>query len=77
MKLIYSYHWKLKKRYRPDISDDLIEYALQNSDEMRDKHWQDASNVICRVPPMGRILKVVYKRIGKTQIKVITAFWLD
>lgn len=77
MRLVYSNHWKLKKRYRPEITDDLIEYALQNSDELRDKHWPDASNAICRVPPMGRILKVVYRKIGVNQIKVITAFWLD
>ena len=77
MKLEYSKHWKHKKKYRKDITDDLIEYAVQNSKEMRDKHWPDASNAVCRVPPMGRILKVVYRKIGKNKIRVITAFWLD
>ncbi len=77
LKFIYSKHWIRKKRYRKDISDYLIEYAIQNSNELKDKHWEDASNAVCRVPPTGRILKVVYKRIGKDRMKIITAFWLD
>ena len=77
MKLTYSNHWILKKRKRDNISDDLIEYAVQNSNEIRDKYWEDASNAICRVPPSGRLLKVVYKRIGKDKIKIITSFWID
>ncbi len=77
MKFVYSHHWLLKKQYRPEITDDLIAYAIENSNELRDKHWVNASNAVCRVPPMGRILKVVYRRIGKNTIKIITAFWLD
>ena len=77
MRFIHSNHWRWKRKYRKDITDDLIEYALLNSNELKDKHWQDASNAVCRVPPMGRILKVVYRRIGKDRIKIITAFWLD
>ena len=77
MKFEYSIHWKYKKEIRKEITDDLIEYAIRHSNELRDKHWPDASNAVCRVPPMGRILKVVYKRIGKEKIKIITAFWLD
>ena len=77
MKFVYSSHWNFKKRYRPDITDDLIEYAILNSNELKDKHWEDASNAISRVPPIGRILKVIYKRINKEQIKIITAFWID
>ena len=77
MKYVYSKHWNHKKKYRKEITIDLIGYAIQNSNETRDKHWPDASNAVCRVPPMGRILKVVYKRIGEDKIKIITAFWLD
>ena len=55
----------------------MIEYALQHSNVLKDKNWPDALNAICRVPPMGRILKVVYKRTGKNKTKIITAFWLD
>lgn len=77
MQLEYSKHWKRKKRYRKEITDDFIEYAIINSNELKDKYWEDALNVICRVPPIGRILKVVYKKIGKNKIKIITAFWLD
>ena len=73
----YSKHWKRKKEFRKEISDDLIEYAIQHSNELRDRHWPDVLNAISRVPPMGRILKVVYKKIGKGKIKIITAFWLD
>ncbi len=77
MTLIYSDHWKLKRRYRKDISDDLIEYAINNSNILKDKRWSDAFNAICRVPPPGRILKVVYKKAGVSNYKIITAFWLD
>ncbi len=77
MKLVYSKHWKRKMRYRKDITDNLIEYALLNSNILRDKYWENALNAICRVPPSGRILKVVYRRLNKNRVKIITAFWLD
>ncbi|MFH1365517.1 MAG: hypothetical protein ABIH28_02960 [archaeon] len=54
----------------------MIEYAISNSNELNDKLWEDALNVICRIPPSGRILKVVYKK-EKSKNKIITAFWLD
>lgn len=72
----YSEHWMRKRKFRPDITDDVLEYAITNSNELKDKYWEDASNAVCRVPPSGRILKVVYKRTGK-RYKIITAFWLD
>ncbi|MBS3095177.1 DUF4258 domain-containing protein [Candidatus Woesearchaeota archaeon] len=72
----YSKHWLKKKEYRLDITDDLIEYCIQNSGRLKDRHWDDAWNSICRIPPSGRILKVVYKRKGKG-IKILTAYWLD
>ena len=74
MKFEYSLHWKQKKEIRNEIADDLIEYAISHSNVLSDKNWKDASNAICRVPPMGRILKVVYRRISKDKIKIITAF---
>ena len=77
MKFVYSLHWRRKRQVRKEITDDLIEYAIQHSNALRDKNRNDALNSICRVPPMGRILKVVYKRLGKDKIKIITAFWLD
>ncbi|MDO8623604.1 MAG: DUF4258 domain-containing protein [archaeon] len=76
MKIINSEHWKRKRKYRKDITDDIIEYAIKNSNELRDKYWENALNAICRVPLSGRILKVVY-RLEKNKIKIITAFWLD
>jgi len=55
----------------------MFEYAIQNSDILPDKHWDDALNAICTIPYTGKVLKVVYKKIGKSEIKIITAFWLD
>ena len=76
MALIYSEHWIKKRKYRKDITDDMIEYAIQNSNELKDKYWEDALNAICRIPPSGRILKVIYRK-EKSKLKIITAFWLD
>ena len=76
MKIINSEHWKRKRKYRKDITDDMIEYAIKNSNELRDKYWKNALNAICRVPLSGRILKVVYRQ-EENKIKIITAFWLD
>lgn len=76
MALTYSGHWGKKRKYRKDITDDMIEYAIKNSNELKDKYWEDALNAICRIPPSGRILKVVYRK-EKSKIKIITAFWLD
>jgi len=77
MGFVYSRHWIRKKKYRSKITDDMFEYAIKNSDELKDKYWEDASNAICRIPPSGRILKVVYKRVGENKYKIITAYWLD
>lgn len=77
MELVESYHWKRKRLKRKDITDEFILYAIQNSNELRDKYWEDALNTITRIPPSGRLLKVVYKRISKDKVKIITAFWLD
>tara|TARA_Y100000310_G_scaffold332353_1_gene407764 strand:- start:1815 stop:2018 length:204 start_codon:yes stop_codon:yes gene_type:complete len=66
----------VKKKYRQDITDDIIEYCLQKSQTLRDKKWPDVLNAIAPVPPSGRTLKVVYKRKGKS-IKMLTAYWLN
>ncbi len=76
MDFIYSNHWLRKKRYRKTITEIDIEYTILNSIILKDKRWEDVFNAICRVPPSGRILKVVYKRKGKTY-KILTAYWLD
>jgi hypothetical protein len=77
MKFEYSFHWKKQKRYRPDISDDLIELCIQNSDKIKDKKWRDAYNAISKVPPSGRTLKVVYKDKGKDIKRILTAYWIS
>jgi len=77
VEIVYSRHWLKKKlKKRKDISNDIIEYAISNSDELKDKDWKDALNAISRIPPSGRTLKVVYKRL-KGKVFIITAYWLD
>ena len=77
MQFEYSEHWIKKKKYRNDITEYMLEYVITNSAILRDKHWDDALNAICRVHPSGRILKVVYKIKSKDLYKIITAYWLD
>lgn len=77
MAIKYSKHWIKKQRSkRADITNDMIEYAINNSRPSKDKYWKDAFNVVSRIPPSGRILKVVFKLKSKNKF-VITAFWLD
>ena len=77
MDIIYSDHWcKKHAKKRKDITEDMIEFALKNSRESGDKYWEDAFNAISRIPPSGRILKVVYKK-SKEKVFIITAYWLD
>ena len=76
MDFINSEHWICQKKFRKDITYDFIEYAINNSNEIRDKYWENALNAIARIPPSGRILKVVYRKM-ENKIKIITAFWLD
>lgn len=72
----YSFHWLKKRKKRSNITDDFIDYCIKNSNILKDKYWEDAWNAIARIPPSGRLLKVVYRRKGKT-IKILTAYWLD
>ena len=58
------------------ITDDMIEYCISNSNKLKDRDWEDVWNAISRIPPSGRLLKVVYKIKGK-DINIITAYWLD
>ncbi len=72
----YSDYWNRKRKYRPDITDDIIEYAVKNSNEMKDRTYEERRNAISRIPPSGRLLKVVYQH-QEGKIKIITAYWLD
>jgi hypothetical protein len=74
--ILYSLHWARKKKYRTTITEADIEYSITHSMIIPDKRWNDVLNAICRIPPSGRILKVVYKRKGKFY-KILTAYWLD
>ena len=77
MEIKFSQHW-LKKhiKKKKDITKDAIEFAIRNSREMKDKYWKDALNSVSRIPPSGRILKVVHKKL-KGKVFIITAYWLD
>ena len=77
MKIEYSVHWlKKKEKKKKDITDDIIEYTIRNSEIFRDKRWEEVFNAAARIPPSGRTLKVVYKK-GNQKIFIITAYWLD
>ena len=77
MEIEYSKHWRRKHlKKRKDITNDMIEYTIINSRELKDKDWKDASNAISRIPPSGKILKVVYKK-SKGKVFIITAYWLE
>ncbi len=77
MKIEYSFHWEKQKKYRPEITDDLIEICINNSEKLKDKNWKNAFNAITRILPSGRVLKVVYREKGKGIKRIITAYWLD
>jgi len=51
MKFVKSEHWKKKNKYRKDITDNMIEYAILNSNELNDKHWPNVLNAISKIPP--------------------------
>ena len=71
-----TFHWKKQKRYRMEITNDLIEICIINSDKLKDRTHKETFNAISRIPPSGRTLKVVYKEKGKV-IKIVTAYWID
>ena len=75
MHLEYSEHWIKKKRFRVDITEDILEYATIHFDTVRDLRWEDCINAIGKIPWTGREIKVVYKREGN-KIKIVTAYWL-
>ena len=62
MEFQYSRHWMMKKRYRPSITDDILEYAIITSPQLKDKHWNDAYNALARIS--GRKVKAVYIHHG-------------
>ena len=51
MEIEYSEHWKRKhKKKKKNITNDIIEFALMNSQEIKDKYWKDALNAISIIP---------------------------
>ena len=75
MQFEYSFHWNKKRKHRKDISDEMMEYCIKNSNKIKDKYWNDVFNAMTKISSSGRILKVVYKIKGET-IKILTAYWL-
>jgi hypothetical protein len=65
MQIESSDYWKKKRHTRPDIKDDMIEYCITNSTKLKDRTWEDVWNSISRIPPSGRLLKVVHREKGK------------
>ncbi|MFH1311042.1 MAG: hypothetical protein ABIH65_01410 [Nanoarchaeota archaeon] len=77
MKIKYSKHWiRKQKDKKKDITKDIIEYCIKNSNQLKDKYWTDVFNAISKIPVSGRILKVVYKKENQ-KVFIITAYWLD
>ncbi|MBU0662530.1 MAG: hypothetical protein ABH854_00440 [Candidatus Diapherotrites archaeon] len=78
MEIIESHHWKLKRPFRKDIENYMLSYAVSNcKNPQTDKHHKNALDAVCRIPQTGKILKVVFRRLGKDSIKLITAYYLD
>jgi hypothetical protein len=51
----------------------LIESAISKGEITRDKGWPNVYNALVRENASGRMLKVVYRRIGPQSYKMITA----
>ena len=77
MKIEHSIYWSRKKWKRLDISDYMIEYCIIHSNKLKDRTWENVWNAITRIPPSGRLLKVVYREKEKDIKIIITAYWLD
>jgi len=77
MEIEYSKHWvKKQKEKKKNITKDAIEFVINNSKILKDKYWKNIFNAISKIPPSGRKLKVVYKKVNQ-KVFIITAYWLD
>ena len=65
MQIKDSAYWSRKRQKRPDILDYMIEYCIMHSNKLNDRNWENVWNAIARIPPSGRLLKVVYREKGK------------
>ncbi|HZX34684.1 MAG TPA: hypothetical protein VFF09_04875 [archaeon] len=72
-----SLHWKRKKKYRKNIENYMVEFAVNNSKHGRDRLYTNALNAKALIPQTGKTLKVVFRKIGEDRIKLITAFYID
>jgi hypothetical protein len=78
VEIIESLHWKRKKPFRKNIESFMIEWVIVRSKKHeRDKHHSNALNASAVIPHTGRKLKVVFRKIGKDRIKLITEYYLD
>ncbi len=65
MQIWHTEYWSKKKEFRPDISDDFIEYAIQHSDTLNDRNWEGLFNAIARIPATKEIMKKSMNYISK------------
>jgi len=73
-----SFHWRMKKKFRQDIENYMIEHVIRRPDRlMKDRQHKNALNAIAGIPQNGRTLKVVFRRTGAEKVKLITAYYLD
>ena len=77
MQIMESLHWRKKKKFRKDIENYMIEYAVNSGKIEKDRLHKNALNSICIIPQTGKRLKVVFRKIGKESIKLITAYYLE
>ena len=71
-------HWKIKKQFRKDIENYMIEYVIINCKKpKKDRYHKNALNAIARISQTGRKLKVIFRKTEKDKIKLITAYYLD
>ena len=77
MRISHTKHWEYRKQQRPEITDDILEYAIIMGRPRRDTHWDDCLNTVVHIPHFGKKLKVVYKWKKANNIKIITAFWVS
>jgi len=78
VQIIESYHWQKKKKYRRNIELHMIEYAINSSEKyQKDAYHKNAVNTTVVVPETGRRLKVIFRKLGKQRVKLITAYYID
>ena len=77
MEVVESKHWRNKKRFRKNIEPYMIKAVIRNGLLLRDRLHLNVLNAMAVVPQTGKTLKVVFRKIGRDKVKLITAYYLD